>query len=77
MAAGHIGGRRHFAVFGFLGAYFFLLIKDRDALRSEKYTLSKLALERSITGDNIAGFLESRQAGKPFPPSEPTVGDER
>ena len=39
-----------------LGAYFFLLIKDRDALRSERYSLSKLAIEKSLTGDSIAGF---------------------
>jgi hypothetical protein len=61
----------------FLVAYFFLLIKDRDALRSEKYSLSKLAIERSITGDSISGFLESRQDRQAIAPPEPTVGDER
>jgi hypothetical protein len=42
----------------FLFAYLYLLVKDRDALRSEKFTLSKMAIERSVTGDNIAGFID-------------------
>jgi hypothetical protein len=42
----------------YLASYSFLLVKDRDALRSERFTLSKLAIERSITGDNLSGFLD-------------------
>ena len=42
----------------FLAAYFFLLVKDRDALRSETFTLSKMAIERSVMGDNIVGFID-------------------
>jgi hypothetical protein len=40
----------------FLVAYFILLCVDRDALRSERFTLSKLALEKSVTGDSSRGF---------------------
>lgn len=45
----------------FIFAYMFLLFKDRDALRSERFTLSKMAMEKSLTGDTLAGFqmLES------------------
>src|SRR5690348_2400583 len=40
----------------FLGAYLYCLVSDRDALRSEKFTLSKMAIERSVTGDTLKGF---------------------
>jgi hypothetical protein len=40
----------------FLIAYFVLLFVDRDALRSERFTLSKMAIEKSITGDSLMGF---------------------
>jgi hypothetical protein len=39
----------------FLTAYFILLFVDRDALRSERFTLSKMALEKSILGDSTHG----------------------
>src|ERR1700732_1748070 len=42
----------------YLGAYGFLMVKDRDALRSESFTLSKMAIERSVTGDNLQGFVK-------------------
>jgi hypothetical protein len=38
-------------------AYFFLLFNDRDALRSERFTLSKMAIEKSVTGDSLKGFI--------------------
>jgi hypothetical protein len=40
----------------FLVAYFILLFVDRDALRSERFTLSKLAIENGVTGDSLRGF---------------------
>jgi hypothetical protein len=42
----------------YLSAYVFFAIRSPDALRSEKFTLSKLAIERSVTGDNLAGFVD-------------------
>lgn len=42
----------------YLGAYIFFAIRSPDALRSETFTLSKLAIERSVTGDNLAGFID-------------------
>ncbi len=36
------------AFIAFLVAYFLLLFKNPDALRSEKFTLSKLAIERAL-----------------------------
>lgn len=40
----------------FIVAYFILLFLDRDALRSERFTLSKMAIEKSVTGDSLKGF---------------------
>ena len=41
-----------------LGAYIYLLIADRDALRSETFSLSKLAIEKGLVGDNISGLIQ-------------------
>jgi hypothetical protein len=39
-------------------AYGFCLLKDRDALRSEKYSLHKMAIEHRLIGDNSTGLFE-------------------
>ncbi len=38
--------------------YVFFMRKNPDALRSERYTLQKMALERGILGDNTTGPLK-------------------
>lgn len=40
----------------YLGAYFFFMIRDPDALRSEHYALSKMQIEKSQIGDTSRGF---------------------
>lgn len=57
-------------VIAYLVAYGYFMLKSPDALRSERFTLSKLALERSITGDNLAGFIEPPQQAPALPPVE-------
>ena len=42
----------------YLGAYAYCLFVDRDALRSEKYSIQKLAIEKHIVGDSTVGILE-------------------
>ena len=42
----------------YLAAYVYFALKAPDYLRSEKYSLSKLAIERSVTGDNLSGFVD-------------------
>lgn len=39
-------------------AYSYFAVKAPDYLRTEKYSLSKLAIERSVTGDNLSGFVD-------------------
>lgn len=41
----------------FFFAYVYCLFKDRDALRSEKYSIQKMAIEKGIVGDNIVGVI--------------------
>ncbi len=40
-------------------AYVFCLLKDPDALRSEKYVLHKMAIEHGVYGDSRIGLIES------------------
>ena|ERR1035438_41954 len=58
-------------LFVYLFAYVYLMFRDRDALRSERFTLSKMAIERSITGDSLRGFseVEFGEEKKGLPPS--------
>lgn len=46
------------SVFLYVGAYVFCLVNDRDALRSEKYSLHKMAIEHGIYGDSSTGLVE-------------------
>jgi hypothetical protein len=43
-------------LYGF--SYSFCLFNDRDALRSEKYSLQKLAIEHGLLGDSSTGLFE-------------------
>ncbi len=42
----------------YLVSYIFYAFKNPDALRSEKYTLSKMAIEKNLIGDNQVGLSE-------------------
>ena len=42
----------------YLFAYIYCLFKDKDALRSETYSIQKLAIEKGFVGDDISGTLE-------------------
>lgn len=41
----------------FFFVYIYCLIHDRDSLRSEKFTIQKLAIEKGIMGDDIIGII--------------------
>jgi hypothetical protein len=43
-------------LYGF--AYTFCLFKDRDALRSERYSLHKMAIEHGLLGDSSTGLFD-------------------
>lgn len=42
----------------YLGSYVYLIFTNIDATRSERFTLEKLALQQSRTGDDRTGFSE-------------------
>jgi hypothetical protein len=43
----------------YMGAYVFCLFSDRDALRSERYTLQKMAIEHGLYGDSRIGLQDA------------------
>jgi hypothetical protein len=42
----------------FLVSYIYFGIKNPDYLRSEQYSLSKMAIERGLLGDNLTGLRD-------------------
>lgn len=46
----------------YLIAYTYCLFTDKDALRSETYSIQKLAIEKGFFGDDIVGELKPRKA---------------
>ena len=43
-------------------SYVYFMLKNSDALRSEHYTLSKIALEKGLVGDNLRGLFDPTHA---------------
>jgi hypothetical protein len=54
-------------VTGFLAAFGYFAVTNPDALRTEKYTLTKLAIEHHLSGDDMAGITTAIEddGGKP------------
>lgn len=46
----------------FVFSYLFCLYKDKDALRSEKFYIQKMAIEKGFYGDNVTGLISSNQS---------------
>lgn len=68
-----------FVLFAVLYAlsYTFCLFKDRDALRSETYSLNKMAIEHGILGDSIRGVLTDTPMKKALPSAHNVVDAEK
>jgi hypothetical protein len=54
----------------YLGAYLYCLCKDPDALRSEKYLITKLAIKKGY-GDSFTGLLEGDRGRSVVEPGAP------
>jgi hypothetical protein len=68
-----LGSASALFVLSFVIAYFILLYTDRDALRSERFTLSKMAIEKSVVGDSLKGFTAiGPDEQRALPPAETT-----
>jgi hypothetical protein len=42
----------------YMAAYIYCLLTDKDALRSETFSIQKLAIEKGIVGDSVAGISQ-------------------
>jgi hypothetical protein len=54
-------------------AYTFCLFFDRDALRSEKYSLNKMAIEHGLLGDSTTGMFDPIEDKKSSLDRLPTI----
>ena len=60
----------------FISSYIFLLRNNPDALRSESYTLSKMAMERGLIGDSGTGLMEVTESGGHTTKPKPLISDQ-
>ena len=47
-----------FVLIVYVIVYVFFAVKNTDALRSEKYTLQKMAIEHNLRGDSNVGLID-------------------
>jgi hypothetical protein len=58
----------------FFYAYYAFKGKD-DCLRSERFTIQKMAIERGLVGDDLAGLFRLPEKLKSLPPSQGQEGN--
>lgn len=61
----------------YIAAYLFCLFTDKDALRSERYSLNKMAIERGLFGDNVTGLLREEETVIEISSDKITKSDEQ
>jgi hypothetical protein len=49
----------------YLMAYVYFMFKDRDALRSERYSIQRLAIEKGLIGDSLYGLFDPQSSSTP------------
>ncbi len=57
-SVGLVGAMLALAFVLYLYAYLFFMFKDPDALRSERYSLRRMEIEKGLIGDNVSGLLD-------------------
>jgi hypothetical protein len=55
----------------FIGAYIYFAITAPDYLRSENYSIQKLAIEKRVLGDSTGGTFNAEEDDPPMPNSLP------
>lgn len=50
----------------FIGVYIYFMLNNSDALRSEKYSLNKMAIQKSILGDDLSGLIKDESSLQNF-----------
>jgi hypothetical protein len=53
----------------FIASYIYFSVKNPDALRSEHFALSKIAIEHGLVGDNLHGLMDETS----LPEKEPLL----
>lgn len=65
----------------FIVMYLYFALKTPDSLRSERFTLSKMIIEKSVKGDNLIGLIEPKLQVEeklvPTPSVEPEEEEEK
>jgi c-di-AMP phosphodiesterase-like protein len=62
----------------FLIVYLVFACKNPDALRSEKFNISKMAIEKNLIGDNKVGLVELDEYDKvPTLPTSPVLPNKK
>jgi len=49
-----------FCIFLYFYSYIFFMHKDPDQLRTENYSLQRLAIEKGVVGDSLKGVFDSK-----------------
>jgi predicted membrane channel-forming protein YqfA (hemolysin III family) len=63
----------------YIAAYVFFALTNPDLLRSEKFTIQKMAIQQGIIGDDISGYIKFVKIGNKTmlaDPNSPNIGKE-
>jgi hypothetical protein len=63
------------SVFVYVCSYIYLIMNNIDATRSERFTLEKIALQQSRTGDDRTGFIEAADRQHTLPLLQASASD--
>ena len=76
--AGTVGALCIFSIVLYIVAYIFFALTDKDSLRSERYSIQKLAIEKGFVGDDKLGYMPVRSInGKTLAaPTQQEMGEE-
>lgn len=63
----------------YLISFVYFALKDPDALRSERFTLEKMAINKGIVGDDTTGIIDAKAAelGEEYPITPVKKGPDR
>lgn len=67
--ANTLGGLCVLAIVLYFAAYVYFALTDKDSLRSEKYSIQKMAIQKGFIGDDQFGYMPLNSDGGPSLPS--------
>lgn len=77
-----LGAMTILSILLYIAAYIYFAITDKDALRSEKFSIQKLAIQKGFIGDDQTGYISLKDGSVstkaiPFSESEASNEDEK